>query len=74
MAEPHEPTRPVRGPSPASAVGVYVIVLIVLQIFLLSVAIDAFHDDREALAWGAAVTSVLLAGSAGAIVWLLAER
>lgn len=74
VGDVREPRRPGRGPSPASAIGVYVIVLIVLQIFLLTVAIDAYHEARAGLAWGAAATSVALAASAGALVWLLAER
>lgn len=48
----------------ASAVGVYVIVLLSLQIFLLTVALDALQDDDPGLAWvAAALSGVLAAGS-----------
>ncbi|HET6952795.1 MAG TPA: DUF6755 family protein [Acidimicrobiales bacterium] len=54
-------TRPGRGRvSSASAVGVYVLVLVVLQVFLLTVALDAFHAYDAGLAWGAAGVSVVL--------------
>ena len=51
---------------PASVIGVYVLVLLVLQIFLLTVALDGFHAYDAGLAWGAAVTSVVL--TAGVVV------
>lgn len=63
MAErPSEPGRPPRRRRvrPATAVGIYVLVLLVLQIFLLSVALDGFHSYDAGLAWGAAVTSTVL--------------
>jgi hypothetical protein len=48
----------------ASAVGVYVIVLISLQIFLLTAALDALQDDDPGLAWvTAALSGVLATGS-----------
>ena len=53
-----------RGRTVASAVGVYVIVLLSLQIFLLTVAVDALQGDDPGLAWvTAAVSAVLAAGS-----------
>lgn len=48
--------------SRASVVGVYVLVLVVLQVFLLSVALDAFHGRDRGLAWNAAAVSVVLTG------------
>ena len=51
--EPRPGTR-LRGGHRASVVGVYVLVLVVLQIFLLSVALDAFHGHDAGLAWNAA--------------------
>jgi hypothetical protein len=49
-----------------AAVGVFVVVLLALQLFLLTVALDAFHADDDGLAWVTAGLSVLLAaGSAG---------
>jgi hypothetical protein len=48
----------------ASAVGVYVIVLISLQIFLLTVALDALQGDDPGLAWvTAALSGALATGS-----------
>jgi hypothetical protein len=47
-------------------VGVFVIVLISLQIFLLSVAVDAFLADDDGLVWVTAVSSVVLAGGSAA--------
>lgn len=59
---------------PASIVGVYVVVLVVLQIFLLSVALDGFHGYDAGLAWGAAAVSVVLAASVVVIERLLGRR
>ena len=49
------------------AVGVYVVVLLSLQIFLLMVCLEAFltHDVR--LAWVTAGTSLALAATAGVL-------
>lgn len=72
MAEPQPPRRRVGGHYyRASAVGVYVLVLLVLQIFLLTVALDGFHGYDAGLAWGAAATSVVLAASVAVIERLL---
>jgi hypothetical protein len=50
----------------ASAVGIFVGVLLSLQVFLLTVGIDALHAYDSGLAWTSALFSVLLAaGSAG---------
>jgi hypothetical protein len=76
MAEPR-PSAGGRGRRryhPASIVGVYVLVLVVLQIFLLTVALDGFHAYDARLAWGAAVTSVVLTGSVVVIERLLGRR
>jgi hypothetical protein len=49
----------------SSSLGVFVGVLLSLQIFLLTVGLDALHAHDERLAWTAAGFSVLLAlGSA----------
>lgn len=45
----------------SSTLGVYVVVLISLQIFLVSVAVDALQTDNETLAWTAAGISMLFA-------------
>lgn len=48
-----------------AALGVFVVVLISLQVFLLTVAVDAFHAGDDGLAWVTAGLSALLAaGSA----------
>lgn len=62
-----------RGPAPlrrrertvSSAVAVYIVVLLTLQIFLLTVALDALQRVDATMAWVSAVISVVLAvGSA----------
>lgn len=57
-----------RGRRTSSAVLIYVIVLVALQVFLITVAAEAFLDDDEALAWSTAVISVVLAGAAAAFL------
>lgn len=50
----------------SSAIAVYVIVLLALQIFLMTVALDALQSIDPGLAWAAAGISVFLAlGSLG---------
>ena len=41
-----------------SAVFVYVVLILALQVFLLVVSLEAFQADDEALAWPAAALSV----------------
>ena len=49
-----------------AALGVFVVVLLSLQVFLLTVGLDALLADDDGLAWVTAAFSVLLAaGSAG---------
>ena len=49
----------------SSAVGIFVGVLLCLQIFLLTVGLDALHAADARLAWtSAALSLVLAAGSA----------
>ena len=58
----------------SAGIGIFVGVLLALQIFLLSVGVDALlaHDAR--LAWTSAVLSVVLAaGSAGFYRWARAR-
>ena len=53
----------------ASSAGVvYVIVLMAMQVFLVTVAAEAFLDDQEGLAWATAGLSVAL--FAGAAIFL----
>ncbi len=54
----------------SSAVLVYVILLVSLQIFIITVAVEAFLEDDEGLAWSAAGVSVVLAVAAVAFLRL----
>jgi hypothetical protein len=47
---------------------VYVIVLMALQVFLVTVAAEAFLADEAALAWATAAVSVVLFGFAAAFL------
>lgn len=49
-----------------TAVGVFVVVLLSLQVFLLTVAVDAFLADDDGLAWITGALSVLLAAGSAA--------
>ena len=53
-----------RGRRTANAVPVYLIVLVALQIFLITVAVEAFTTDHESLAWATAVASIVIASAA----------
>lgn len=44
----------------SSAVAIYVIILMSLQVFLVTVAAEALLDDDEGLAWATAGVSVVL--------------
>lgn len=48
------------------AIGVFVVVLLTLQVFLLTVGLDAWHADDDALAWITAGFSLLLAAGSAA--------
>lgn len=50
----------------SSAVGIFVGVLLSLQIFLLTVGLDALHAADARLAWTSAVSSVVLAAGSAA--------
>jgi hypothetical protein len=55
----------------SSALAVYVIILVAFQVFLITVAVEAFLTDEEGLAWAtAAVSVVIAAGSALFLRWL----
>jgi hypothetical protein len=49
-----------------AALGLFVVVLLSLQVFLLTVAVDAFHTGDDGLAWISASVSVLLAAGSAA--------
>lgn len=58
----------------SSAVLVYVILLLSLQLFLLAVAAEGFLAGDAALAWSATAISVVLAGGAVLFYRLLPRR
>jgi hypothetical protein len=49
-----------RGRRSSSAVLIYVIVLMAMQVFLVTVAAEAFLADEGGLAWATAIVSVVL--------------
>jgi hypothetical protein len=60
-----------RTPRTSGAVAVYVIILVAFQVFLITVAVDAFVEDEEGVAWATAAVSVVLAAGAAAFLrWL----
>lgn len=56
-----------RAPRTSSAIVVYVILLVAFQVFLLTVAVEAFAADDESLAWATATVSVVLAGGSALV-------
>ena len=61
------PPRPPRSQREVpAALGAFVVVLLSLQVFLLTVGLDALHADDDGLAWVTAVLSVGLAAGAAA--------
>lgn len=48
----------------SSALVLYVVVLVAFQVFLLTVAVEAFQTDDEGLGWATAAVSVVVAGCA----------
>lgn len=65
---PHRtgPKRPRAQRELPTAVGVFVVVLLSLQVFLLTVGLDALLADDDGLAWITAGFSVLLAAGSAA--------
>ncbi|MCB0986461.1 MAG: hypothetical protein KDB09_01705 [Acidimicrobiales bacterium] len=60
--------RPARyAPRTTGAVVVYVVILVAFQVFLLTVAVEAFAADDETLAWSTAMVSVVLAAASGVL-------
>ena len=57
-----------QAPRASSAVAVYVIILVAFQVFLITVAVEAFQTDKETLAWSTAAVSVVLAGGSAALL------
>jgi hypothetical protein len=60
------PQRPRARRQVPAAVGLFVIVLLSLQVFLLTVGVDALLADDDGLAWVTGGFSVLLAAGAAA--------
>ena len=52
----------------SSAVVLYVIILVAFQVFLITVAVEAFQSDDERLAWATASVSVMLAALSAAVL------
>ena len=52
----------------SSAVVIYVVILVAFQVFLLTVAVEAFATDDEPLAWATAGISVVLAGGSAVLL------
>ena len=48
----------------SSAVVLYVVILVAFQVFLITVAVEAFQTDTESLAWATATVSVTLFAAA----------
>lgn len=65
---PHRtgPRRPRAHREVPAALGVFVVVLLSLQVFLLTVGLDALLADDDSLAWVTAGFSVLLAAGSAA--------
>jgi hypothetical protein len=55
----------------SSALVLYVVVLVAFEVFLLTVAVEAFQTDDEGLAWATAAISVVVAGSAALLYRVL---
>jgi hypothetical protein len=58
----------VSGRRTSSAVLIYVIILVAFQVFLITVAAEAFLADEESLAWATAGVSVVMAGAAALLL------
>ncbi|MEO7370166.1 MAG: hypothetical protein ABIZ69_04835 [Ilumatobacteraceae bacterium] len=61
-------TTSARGRRTSSAVVLYVIILVAFQVFLITVAVEAFETDTESLAWATAGVSVALFAAAAAFL------
>lgn len=60
-----------QGRRSSSAVVLYVIILVSFQVFLITVAVEAFQTDDEPLAWASAGASVVLFATAAAFLRFL---
>lgn len=57
-----------RGRRTSSVLLLYVLVLVAFQIFLITVAVEAFQTDHESLAWATAAISAVTAAAAAAFL------
>jgi hypothetical protein len=55
----------------SSAVILYVTILVSFQVFLITVAVEAWQTHRSSLGWSTAAVSVVLAGAAAAFLRFL---
>ncbi len=53
----------IRNRRTTNAVVIYLIILVSFQVFLITVAVEAFTTGTKSLAWAAAISSLVLAGS-----------
>jgi hypothetical protein len=60
-----------RGRRTSNAVLIYVLILVSFQVFLITVAVEAFQTGDKGLAWATAIASVVLAGAAAAFLRFL---
>ena len=51
----------------SSALVIYVVILVAFQVFLLTVAVEAFSSYDNSLAWATATVSVVLAAGSVAL-------
>ena len=61
-------TTPQRKRRTSAAVLLYVVILVAFQVFLITVAVEAFQTDDEALGWATAGVSVAVALGAAAFL------
>lgn len=52
----------------ANVVVIYMIFLVAFQVFLITVAVEAFITVQKGLAWATAIVSVVLAASVGLFI------
>ena len=60
-----------RGRRSSSAVLIYVIILMAMQVFLVTVAAEALLADEAGLAWATAIVSVVLFAAAASFLHYL---
>ncbi len=55
----------------SSAVVLYVVILVAFQVFLITVAVEAYMTDAEPLAWATAIISVVVFAAAATFLRFL---